>query len=177
MVRVFSQKHSSTSVGNVGIYSVGTESVYQKWQFRKIERFTGISWEGLTRKTFAKTSCLHLVLTLCNPVMCRAHVLLCGMLTRELPMKTLQSSMPWVFTQSLSLPHTTLTNKSHMKYRVYKIEQNYNQIWQGIKANKNIVNNQEKGIRFWNPPCKSYQHIFMIINVTTPHNRVLIFIL
>ena len=76
-----------------------------------------------------------------------------------------------------SLPHTTLTNKSHMKYRVYKIEQNYNQIWQGIKANKNIVNNQEKGIRFWNPPCKSYQHIFMIINVTTPHNRVLIFIL
>ena len=40
-----------------------------------------------------------------------------------------------------SLPHTTLTNKSHKKYRVYKIEQNYNQIWQGIKANKNIVLN------------------------------------
>ena len=40
-----------------------------------------------------------------------------------------------------SLLHTTLTNKSHMKYRVYKIEQNYNQIWQGIKANKNIVLN------------------------------------
>ena len=30
MVRVFSLKHSSTFVGNVGIYSVGTESVYQK---------------------------------------------------------------------------------------------------------------------------------------------------
>ena len=26
-----------------------------------------------------------------------------------------------------------------MKYRVHKIEQNYNQIWHGIKANKNIV--------------------------------------
>ena len=26
---VFSLKHSSTSVGNVGIYSVGTDSVYQ----------------------------------------------------------------------------------------------------------------------------------------------------
>ena len=30
VVRVFFQKHSLTSVGNVGIYSVGTESVYQK---------------------------------------------------------------------------------------------------------------------------------------------------
>ena len=30
VARVFSQKHSSTSVGNVGIYSVSTECVYQK---------------------------------------------------------------------------------------------------------------------------------------------------
>ena len=37
---------------------------------------------------------------------------------------------------TLSLSHTTLTNKSHMKYRVQKIEQNYNQIWHRIKANK-----------------------------------------
>ena len=28
-----------------------------------------------------------------------------------------------------------------MKYRVPKIEQNYNQIWHRIKANKNIVGN------------------------------------
>ena len=28
-----------------------------------------------------------------------------------------------------------------MKYRVQKIEHNYNQIWYGIKANKNIVVN------------------------------------
>ena len=28
-----------------------------------------------------------------------------------------------------------------MKYRVHKIEQNYNQIWHGIKANKDIVVN------------------------------------
>ena len=37
---------------------------------------------------------------------------------------------------TLSLSHTTLTNKSHMKYRVQKIEHNYNQIWHEIKANK-----------------------------------------
>ena len=40
----------------------------------------------------------------------------------------------WVF--KLSLLHTTLTIKSHIKYRVQKIEQNYNQIWHKIKANK-----------------------------------------
>ena len=28
-----------------------------------------------------------------------------------------------------------------MKYRVQKLEHNYNQIWNGIKANKNIVVN------------------------------------
>ena len=28
-----------------------------------------------------------------------------------------------------------------MKYRVHKIEQNYNEIWHGIKANKDIVVN------------------------------------
>ena len=28
-----------------------------------------------------------------------------------------------------------------MKYRVHKIEQNHNQIWHGIKANKNIIVN------------------------------------
>ena len=28
-----------------------------------------------------------------------------------------------------------------MKYRVHKIEQNYNQIWHRIKANKNVVVN------------------------------------
>ena len=43
--------------------------------------------------------------------------------------------LPWVFT--LSLSHTTLTNKSHIKYKVHKIEQNYNQIWHNIKADIN----------------------------------------
>ena len=35
------------------------------------------------------------------------------------------------------LSHITLTMKSHIKYRVQNIEQNYNQIWHGIKANTN----------------------------------------
>ena len=58
--RVFSQKHSSTFVGNVGIYSVGTESVYQIVQFGITECFVGVSREGLTHEILAKHSCLHL---------------------------------------------------------------------------------------------------------------------
>ena len=37
-----------------------------------------------------------------------------------------------------TLSHThNLTNKSHIEYRVHKIEHNYNQIWHKIKANIN----------------------------------------
>ena len=89
MAKVFSQKHSSTSVGNVSIYSVGTESVYQIGQSSKTECFASVSREGLTRKLLTKHSCLHPVLTLRIPVMCRAHASFRGMLSRELPAKTL----------------------------------------------------------------------------------------
>ena len=70
MAKVFSQKHSLTFVGNMGIYSVGTESVYQ------------IGQSG-------KTECLHHVLTLRISVMCRAHASYREILSRELPATTL----------------------------------------------------------------------------------------
>ena len=87
MARVFSQKHTSTFVGNVGIYSVSTESVHQIGQSGKTKYFTGVSWEGLIHETLVKTTYLYPVLTLCIPVMCRAHASLRGKLTRDLPMK------------------------------------------------------------------------------------------
>ena len=83
------------------------------------------------------------VQALCIPVICRAHALLHGMLSLEMPTKT--SS---VFNSSLY--HTTLTIKSHNKYRVQKIEYNYNQIWHGIKANKqHICKSQLYSLPFW----------------------------
>ena len=82
-----SQKHSLTYVDNVGINSVGTESVYQIGQFSKIDCFAGISREGLTHETLAKTSCLHPILILRIPIMCKAHASLRKKLTRELPAK------------------------------------------------------------------------------------------
>ena len=122
-------------MGNVGIYSVDTESVYQIGQSGKTECFASVSQEGLTRKLIAKHNYLHPVLTLRIPVMCRAHASFHEMLSHELPTKTLQSLI-CLSLHILSLSHTTLTNKSHNKYRIQKIEHNYNQIWYGIKANK-----------------------------------------
>ena len=67
MARVFSVKHFSTFMGNMGIYSVGIESVYQIAQSGKIECFASVSREDLTLDTAVKSkallvkhSCLHL---------------------------------------------------------------------------------------------------------------------
>ena len=105
MARVFSQKHSSTSVGNDGIYSVGEDIVEQIGQNSKTDCFAGISREGLTRETLTKTSCLHPVLTLHILVLFRAHASLRRMLTHKLPAKTLQSSICLESSHSLSLTH------------------------------------------------------------------------
>ena len=60
MARVFSQKYISTFVGNVGIYSVGIESVYQIGQSCKTKCFASVSCEGLTCELLAKHSYFHL---------------------------------------------------------------------------------------------------------------------
>ena len=51
---------SFTIVGNMGIYSEDTESVYQIVQTSRIECLAGVSWEGLTHEILARHSCLHL---------------------------------------------------------------------------------------------------------------------
>ena len=108
----------------LGWYDFSSSShVLYMWLFRR----------QASHETLAKTSCLHPILTLRIPVICRAHASLREKPTRELPAKT-----ALVFNclkSSHSLSHTTLTNKSHIKYTVHKIKQNYNQIWHGIKAN------------------------------------------
>ena len=106
MARVFSQKHSLTFVGNVGIYSVGIESVDQIGQSGKTECFASVLRKGLTRKLLMKHNYLHPVLTLYIPVMCRVNASFRGMLSCELPAKTLQSSICLILhTLSLSLSH------------------------------------------------------------------------
>ena len=60
MARVFSQKHSSTFVGNDRIYSVGIENVYQIGKSSKTESFASVSREGFTCKLLVKHNYLHL---------------------------------------------------------------------------------------------------------------------
>ena len=77
----------------MGIYSVGTESVYLIVQTGRTECLTGVSWEGLTREILARHNCIHPVLTLHIPVMCKAHASLRGKLSREIPARNLLASI------------------------------------------------------------------------------------
>ena len=77
----------------MSIYSVGIESVYQIVQTGRIECFAGVSREGFTTRDTRETQLSPSVLTLRIPVMCRAHVSFCRMLSCELPAKTLLSSI------------------------------------------------------------------------------------
>ena len=63
------------------------------------ECLAGRSYPRATRETQLSRS----VLTLRIPVMCRAHASFHIMHSRELPVKTLLSSIAWVFTHSLSI--------------------------------------------------------------------------
>ena len=90
--------------------------------------FASVSWEGLTREILVRHSCLHLAW-----LFAFQHV--------QGTWYTLQDAHETFFSLQMlessyhSLYHTTLTMKSHNKYRVQQIEYNYNQIWHGIKAN------------------------------------------
>ena len=80
-------------MGNMGIYSVGTESVYLIVQIGRIECLAGVSREGLTREILARHNCLHPVLTLRIPVMCKTHASLRRKLSREIPARNLLASI------------------------------------------------------------------------------------
>ena len=76
--------------------------------------------------------------TICHDSSHSSHVLSTwlhfeGRLLASYPWKLLWSSI--CLESSHSLLHTTHTIKSNKKYKIHKIEQNYNQIWHGIKAN------------------------------------------
>ena len=89
MARVFSQKLSSKFVGNVSISSVGTESVNQTGQASRTECLAGRPYPQDTHETQLSSSGLTLRIS----VMCKAYASFHGVLSRELPAKSLQSSV------------------------------------------------------------------------------------
>ena len=80
-------------MGNMGIYGVGIESVYQIVQTGRTECLVGVSWEGLTHEILTRHNYLHPVLTLCILVMCKAHASLRGKFSRETPARSLLASL------------------------------------------------------------------------------------
>ena len=100
--------------------------------FRKC--LTGRPYPRATRETQLSPSILNFHIL----VMCRAHASFRGKLSRELPAKTLQSSIYLsLHTLSLSLSHTQPLQLNPTINTGYKrLNKNYNQIWHRIKANK-----------------------------------------
>ena len=73
----------------MGIYSEGTESVYQTVQTGRTECLAGRPYPRDTRETQLSPS----VQTLHIPVMCKAHASLRGKFSREIPTRTLLASI------------------------------------------------------------------------------------
>ena len=134
VARVFSLKSTLQHLWVMWIYIV--------WLGTGCVRYDKLTKQNVSQVSHRKALPVrHLrkpAITICHDSSHSSHMLITCFTLQEasckLPAKSsLLCTFPWVFT--LSLTHTTLTNKSHIKYRVHKIAQNYNQIWHGIKAN------------------------------------------
>ena len=136
MARVFSLKSTPLNMWVIQVYIVWVET----WCIRhdKIAK-QNVLYVSCGKALPAKHS-RKPVITICHDSSHSSHVLstwlhFVGSLLTSYLGKLLWSSLFLEFSHSLS--HIIYTKKSHITYRVHKIEQNYNQIWHGIKANTN----------------------------------------
>ena len=116
----FPQKLSFTFVGNEGIYSVGSKSVYQIVQSGRTESFASVSCEVLTCELLAKHSCLHLYWLFAFQSCARPMLP-----SRDAQSRDTSENHPGfncLSLHTLSHYHTTFTINFHNKYRVNKIE-------------------------------------------------------
>ena len=129
----------------MGINSVGTESVYQTGQAGRSECLAGRPYSRNTRKTQLSPSSL----TLHIPVICKAHASFRGMLSQELPVKSLQSSVAWIFTLSLSNTQPLQWNPTiHTRYkRLNNITIKFGTEYKPTKHN--VVNNNFIKIKYF----------------------------
>ena len=133
MARVFSLKSTPFNMWVMWVYIVCVEIWYFRYDKLAKRMFHVYLAERPYSQDTLENQLSSFVMTLRIPVMCRAHTSLRRKASRKLPTKT--SCFSLCLESSHSFSHTTLTKKSHIKYKVHKIEHNYNQIWHGIKAN------------------------------------------
>ena len=95
-----------------------------------------VSWVSRGKALPARHS-QKLVITICYDSSHSSHVRSTCFTSREGSSRaTRENFLALHFSLTFhTLSHTTLKMKYHVKYRVHKIEHNYNQIWHGIKAN------------------------------------------
>ena len=159
MARVFSQKHSLTFVGNIGIYSVGTESVYQIVQFGRTECFAGVSREGLTREILARHNCLHPILTLRIPA-CASHTshfagcLVARYLRKLFNLQLLESSHSLSITEPLQSNSTINTGYKKLNRITIKFDTELKPI-KHIIVNHNFTKNHHPSFLFFIFNCNS----------------------
>ena len=133
----FSLRSTPQHLWVMGVYIVWVKKVCIKYDSLAKQNVLRVSHE----KAFLARHSQKLVVSILSRLFafqsCARHMLhFAGSLLTSYPQNLLQSSIALCL-HTLSLSHTTLTNKTNIKYRVHKIEQNYNQIWHGIKANIN----------------------------------------
>ena len=150
MTGVFSLKITPYSMWVMWVYIVWIETWCIRYDKLAKQNVSRVSHEKVLLARHSRKP----TITICHNSLHSSHVLsTCFTLQEGYSQATCENSLifnlPWVFTLSL---HTTHTMKFHIKYRVQKIEHNYNQIWHRIKANKKIVVNH-------NFTCTSLQFV------------------
>ena len=131
MDRVSSLKSTPLNMWVMMVYIVWVKTQWSR--YAKIAK-QNVLWVFREKALPVKYSRKPTVMSLHILVMCYAH----GFTSREVfSQATRENSIDLqsCLESSHSLSHTTHTMKSHIKYKIHKIEQNYNQIWHGIKSN------------------------------------------
>ena len=138
MARFFSLKSIPLNMWVMWVYIVWVKRWCIKYDKIAKQKVSQVSCgKALPSKYLQKLAVMTLhipVMTLHIPVMCCAH----GFTSQEVFSRAIRENsfdLQCCLESSHSLSHITHTMKSHIKYRVHKIEENYNKIWHRIKAN------------------------------------------
>ena len=113
----------------IGVYIVWVKKVCIKYDSSTKQNVSRVSCGKALPERHSRKPVVSILSWLFAFQSCAGHMLhFAGSLLTSYLQNMLQSSIVFSL-HTLSLSHTTLTNKTHIKYRVHKIEQNCNQIW------------------------------------------------